>query len=383
MAGFELWLFGYREYRSENPHEIINLALRHGKIATLTANGAVRLSLPAAHRLKSQLAAIGATPVGTPHGLGGAIIAARSHIPAVIVAILAIFLYILSHDVVFDVRVEGNELLSEEYITAQLEAVGFGVGSRWSKTDRGNVEIALLDASSDIAWISINREGRVATVRVIELSPGMSPPSTAPANIVADRDCVIEEITVVSGTPVVKVGDTVRRGDLLISGIVETANGTEYVRAEGSVRGTSSTTLTTEIGRTLTNTLTKDGGTAAFSVKIFNFRINIYKNYGNRQDDCAIIESNKNIMLRDTRLPVTLIYGKYAVTEEYTVTLTDADLPIYAGRTHSGELTDFLTDKDLVRIKTAGRFTDDGYVMESLVVYSTDVGRLAEIRMEN
>ena len=382
MAGFELWLLGYREYRSERPRDILNLALRHGKIASLTANGAVRLSLPAAHRLKSQLADIGATSVGTPRGLGGTILAARSHIPTVIAVILAIFLYILSQDVVFDVRVEGNEQLTEEYITSQLQAVGFGVGSRWSKTDRNDIEIALLDTSADIAWISINREGRVATVRVIELSPGMSPPLTAPANIIADRDCVIEEITVVAGTPVVKVGDTVRRGDLLISGIVETANGTEYVRAEGTVRGTSSTTLTTNLGRTYTESSTTDGGRVSLAVKIFNFRINIYEKYGNCPNDCVIIESNKNIMLQSTRIPVTLIYGSYAVTEEYTVTLTDADLPIYAGRLHTAELGDFLTDKDLVRIRTGGRFTDDGYVMESLLVYSTDVGKIAEIRME-
>jgi hypothetical protein len=211
----------------------------------------------------------------------------------------------------------------------------------------------------------------------------MSPPDTTPANIVADRDCVIEEITVVKGTPVVKVGDTVRRGDLLISGIIETENGTEYVRAEGTVRGTSSTTISTEMGRTVTDTTTNDGGIATFCVKIFNFRINIYKNYGNRQDDCVIIESSKNIILHGTRLPVALIYGRYAVTEEYTLTLTDADLPICVGRKHSENLTDFLTDKDLIGIRTDGEFTDGGYLMKSLVVYSTDVGRLAEIRMEN
>ena len=383
MAGLELWLLGYREYKSESPREIINLALRHGKIATLTSRGTVYLPLFVSKRLKSELSTIGATPIGTPHGLGGVILAARSHSPTVIAIILAIMLYILSRDVVFDVRVNGNEHLTEEYITAQLEEVGFGVGSRWSKSDRNGIEIAVLDTSSDIAWISINREGRVATVRVIELSPGMSPPITTPANIIADRDCVIEEITVVAGTPVVKVGDTVHRGDLLISGIIETENGTRYVRAEGTVRGSASTTLTTEVGKTVTETVVKDGGKANFAIKIFNFRINIYKKYGNSPDDCVIIESNRNIMLQNTRIPVTLIYGNYAVTVENTVTLTDADLPIYAGRMHAVELGDFLTDKDLVKIRTSGRFTDMGYVMESRVVYSTDVGKIAEIRMEN
>ena len=41
-----------------------------------------------------------------------------------------------------------------------------------------------------------------------------------PCNIIASQDCTITEIVTASGTPVVKAGDDVKKGDILISGAV-------------------------------------------------------------------------------------------------------------------------------------------------------------------
>lgn len=67
-----------------------------------------------------------------------------------------------------------------------------------------------------------------------------------PADIVAAKDCVINEIIVVSGIPAVKKGDTVRKGDLLIKGAVAVRENPEEpstiipgkpIRANGIIRG--------------------------------------------------------------------------------------------------------------------------------------------------
>ncbi len=379
----EYLLFGYREYRLDSARELINLALRHSRTATLTRRGTVIVSLPTARILKGEIIALGGLPVCNDRGIGGAICSVPSHIPTLIAALLSLFLYLFSGDLVFDVQISGNETVSEEQILAELSASGFGVGSRWSKTDRNAVELSVLRQSDTLSWISINREGRSASVTVMELADVPEPPPVySAANIVADRDCVIEEITVIRGTPAVKVGDTVRKGDLLISGIVESEGGTEFVMAEGIVRGSSSESVITEISREYTESLTREGALAALTLKIFNFRINILQSYGNLPEGCAIIEEKQNITLLGKRLPVSVIRQKYAEREEIRHTLSDAELPLKAVKAHREDINSALSGRDLISVRTEGGFTDGGYKMQSLVVFSTEVGRVTEIKTE-
>lgn len=60
---------------------------------------------------------------------------------------------------------------------------------------------------------------------------------TVPTNVVASEDGLILSCDVLQGTEEVKVGSAVRKGDLLISGIVTYRNGSEkMLHADGIVR---------------------------------------------------------------------------------------------------------------------------------------------------
>ena len=384
MQRLEYILFGYREYRTDDPRGVINLALKRGRTVRLTDKNTVITSLTTARILRHELSALGFVPIGAPRGIGGLIAQIPSHIPSVIALILATVIYFLSTDIVFDVRISGNNTVSEEQILNELSAAGFGVGSRWSKTNKNAVELSVLMQSDDIAWININREGRVAYVSLIELRDMPDPPPTyAAANIVAAEDCVIEEISVTRGTPVVKVGDTVRRGDLLISGIIEGEGGTEYAIAEGVVRGSSSLRLETKIDREYTETVTREGALATLTLKIFDFNINILQSYGNLPQGCVIIEEKSNITLLGRLLPISIVRGKYLEYGNTTRRLSDSELVEKVAMLHRGDINNTLVGRDLVSIRTDGRFTDGGYLLESLIVYSAEVGRVVEIKTED
>ena len=45
--------------------------------------------------------------------------------------------------------------------------------------------------------------------------------ATAPSHMVATKDVVIKEIITRTGTPMVKPGDVVKKGDIMVSGILE------------------------------------------------------------------------------------------------------------------------------------------------------------------
>jgi len=74
----------------------------------------------------------------------------------------------------------------------------------------------------ELSWISIEMKGTKAIVRVVETTkaPEIIDRET-PCNIVAAKDGIIERIITLEGEPLVNKGDTVRQGQLLVSGIIE------------------------------------------------------------------------------------------------------------------------------------------------------------------
>lgn len=377
MLNLNFAIFGYRVLTVEPSYlaPLVNTLIRRGDICDVLDGSRIRISARAYRRLSPTLDRTKIISVSEMRGLGGTVRRIPRHIPSVLALLVAVTLFFLSGATVLDIRVTGNERLSEAEVSAALGESGFTVGRLWSRVDTDAVALDVLAREKGISWLSINRRGGVAYVGIVESTGEEIPtPDTSPVNVVAAFDCVIDEITVTSGTPVVRVGDTVRRGDLLISGIVETERGTEYVHAAGSIRGTTSRTLTTRIPRVSTETALTEGETAYFALKILNFRINILNTYGKVPNGCVIIDAVKECSLFGKRLPVAILSGKYATETTVTRTLTDAELVLAASRTHTDEIRASIADADLGALTTSARFTDDGYEMTSRIVYSASVG---------
>lgn len=152
--------------------------------------------------------------------------------------------YVLSAHVWF-VVIEGTERVETESVLAVAKASGLMPGTRKENVDVDRVQRALLLGLDDLVWAGIELRGTRATVRVAErrLPDEIT---QGPGHIVAMRDGVIERISVIQGHAVVQPGDTVRRGQILISGLIEPgspgfseklATGElPYERAGGSVR---------------------------------------------------------------------------------------------------------------------------------------------------
>ena len=87
------------------------------------------------------------------------------------------------------------------------------------------------------AWLWIHLDGNKATVSVKERTPIPDMVSAEDySNCVASRDGVVVGIMPRKGRQIVKIGDVVKKGDLLISGISETKTGeVRYVHADGIV----------------------------------------------------------------------------------------------------------------------------------------------------
>ena len=301
-------------------------------------------------------------------------------------SLLSLILCIISRNTVWDVRVDGNTRIPDSAIVHTLSECGMSVGDSWFSLDRSSVENRFLTSSSDISWININRRGSVAYVTVIEKEKDASDDTEARvgySNVIAKCDGVIEEITVTRGVAMVKPGDVVKRGDLLISGIIPEEIGGGYCYAEGKIVGIVSESLESRVLRNYEKNVKIDDEVSALTLKIFNFSANLFKIYGNSDDVCDIIEDKDSFSLfGKCKLPVEIITMYRPSYEKVSSAYSDTELVEIASARLSAKLRLTLISSDLLKIKTYGEFTDDGYAMYSDIVYSTDIGEGAPFVVE-
>ena len=261
---------------------------------------------------------------------------------------------------------------------------GVRVGIPWRKIDKNYVEATILSEHPEIAWVSVNRRGTVAYVEVIESENVGKDEKVSPicSNIVAACDGVIEEITVKSGEAMVKVGDVVRKGDILISGVLENETGVRFCRAVGTVIAHSSTDIDAEIPRQVTQKTEVSHRIAEVRILLFNFSINIFKNYGNCENTCDIIEENRDFALFDKyKLPFSLKKTYIIEYSELDKVLTDEEMIAAAKRMLDAKIYSSMKNADVIKLRTEGGFSGDAYRLVTKVVYSADIGKESAIEI--
>lgn len=153
-------------------------------------------------------------------------------------------LYVASNYVWF-VHVDARPGLPHDEILAVAASQGLRPGVLRSHIDRDLVQRTLLLEVDELAWAAVSVEGTRAVIHAAErVGAGVS--AFSPGDVVARKDGIVEEIVVFEGSPVVREGETVKAGDVLIAGFMPPeseehrrmlAEGkAPYVRADGIVK---------------------------------------------------------------------------------------------------------------------------------------------------
>lgn len=151
----------------------------------------------------------------------------------------------------------------------------------------------------------------MARVQIIEHVTGESEgdPSLAhPANLVAARDGQIEYLELYRGNAVVTLGQAVRAGELLVSGLYDSQTGSfRYTRAAGRVMARTERTIEVEIPLCYEEKVYDEPYLIEVELHFFDFSYKIFKNSGNSDTLCDIIKYNSYLEpLGNNRLPVSL-----------------------------------------------------------------------------
>ena len=386
MARLDEYLFGYRfgQVDTADTAKLASALLRLGASSTLYPCGKFSIKEKDTARFQKSVGGRIRYQLGDVRGARGFLLRCKDRYGFFIALLMLLLVFLFTRTLIWDVRIEGNETLTRDEVMGALEDVGFTTGTSWNKIDKSFVEASLLASHPEIAWISLNRRGTVAYVELIESENVGEEKEIYPlcSNIVADRDGVIEDITVKSGQAVVKVGDVVRAGDVLISGVIESESGLILCRAEGEVRARSATDISAIAERFVTEKESISRRLLHARILLFNFSINIFKNYGNRENSCDIIEEIRSFALFDKyRLPIRLEISRSVEYEETVLTRSESEMIEAARRELDGKIYSMFKDADVIGLGTSGEFKDDVFYLRSRVVYSTDIGKESAIEI--
>ncbi|HRW13267.1 MAG TPA: sporulation protein YqfD [Syntrophomonas sp.] len=133
-------------------------------------------------------------------------------------ALFVLILYGLSLFVWF-VDVEGNQVVSTHQILQSAARHGLYQGSGKWQISCSEAEKAILRELPRLTYVQCEIQGARVHIRVVE-KVWPDEEFLGPCHLVAKRDGVIEEVLLLQGQAIVKTGQIVGRGDILISGIV-------------------------------------------------------------------------------------------------------------------------------------------------------------------
>lgn len=227
--------------------------------------------------------------------------------------ILAAALIFVSTLFVWDIRIVGAENTEEEEIFAALERHGFRIGAYIPSLDKERIAMEITKDDGRFSWFKINMRGTVATIDIHERTGRDSIEAlTPPSNLIAACDAQIELLDVSGGATVVKIGQTVKRGELLVSGVIDSqALGYRLVRARGSVYGRTTLEYDVKIPVRYRQKLRSNTVLGEKSIIFFGKSIKVFKNDRISAEFYDIIERKTRVTLFGVPLPL------YTAEKEY------------------------------------------------------------------
>ena len=277
------------------------------------------------------------------------------------------------------VQVEGSHTVPMRLIIQEAEQCGIYFGAPRNAIRSEQVKNQLLSRIPQLQWAGVRTIGCVAVITVTEKKANDEDTvDNAVCSIVAARDGVISEITILRGNGLCKPGQAVKAGQVLISGYTDCGICIQAQRAEGEILAQTKRNIQVLFPTQRTERLRIKDSYEKTSLIIGKKVINLSKGSGILGGSCVKIYEQKYIKLPGGFvLPITILRERWV---EYDVS-TDKDSE------QPGDLPDFArayvlkqTNAGKIEHTQEQLMSKDGYVQLD-AVYDC-IENIGVIRME-
>ncbi len=238
---------------------------------------------------------------------------------AIFAAAVVLFLNLF----VWEINISGNKAVSSEEIMATLANSGLKTGTLRTAHDTRKIEWNIMNDNKEIAWATVNIQGCCVNVVVSETrrEAEMKYDDDKPVNIIAAKYGVIRKMDVFDGQGVVKVGDAVMKGDLLVSATFEDRHG-KLTLKHSRARVMAETDYEITVEFPLEQVIETTGGVkkSVKGIEIMGLSIPLGSSRG--CEELPAEKEEKELYFLWIRLPVKEIRTKYYAVKRNTITYT-------------------------------------------------------------
>ena len=289
------------------------------------------------------------------------------HRPLLMAGMLLFFiavLYIPSR--VYFIKVEGNISIPEKKILEQAASCGISFGASRRAVRSEKMKNALLEQMPQLQWAGINTSGCVATIQVREktVTENDKKQAHSVSSIIASRDGIVQEYTVIQGNPLCQKGQAVKAGEVLISGYTDCGISIRATQAKGEVFAKTyrqidviTPVITANRGRIMNET-------SRYSLLLGKKLIKFYKDSGILDTSCVKMCTVDYLTLPGGfPLPIALVSERFATFEMGEMAAQEINsfswLADYAGTYTKGQMVagqilqsnlDLQTNEDVIRL---------------------------------
>ena len=221
---------------------------------------------------------------------------------------------------VWNINIVGNKNISDSEVIKLCNSIGIKEGMKRTKIESALMRNEILLKTNKISWISFNVEGSVLNVNVSENNV-IEKTKKEPSNLIAKSDGIIKKIEVRNGETAVKINGTVKKGDLLVSGITEYEGGlSSFINSSGEVYAETEKEISVSTPLTVTETVTEEKEYNRYMLTFFGIDIPLY--LGSIKGDYDINITEKKIEHNGFYAPVFItkaeIHKKNKVLKKLT-----------------------------------------------------------------
>lgn len=292
-----------------------------------------------------------------------------------IIAFLTVLNFLSSR--VWLIKINGNIETPKSDIINFFSMNGVASGVSMNKIDSDILKQKLIIDFNNIAWASINKQGSVIEVNLTEFSNTIN--KDKPCNIVANKDAIIKKITISKGSVNVKIGDTVSKNQVVVSGIVDFGAGSVFVHPEGEIIGEIREERTVKIPKIKEETIFYENTKNRYLLNVMGTKIPLY--LGSVSGEYFFSQTEKELVLFGGEIPISLtcrnfdFYTKSArnITQREAETISD------------NLLNEWFKDNDCVSFKYNLKNTyetKNDYVYIYDTVFLCDIGRKTPLVFE-